>query len=146
MINNAAQADSALTGVDGVKLAQSYVAAYNDRDLDAMLAALDENVVSHPAPLFGHRPNLGHKGVRAWWAAMLWSGQSYEVVVHEIRQLDADRVAVLGEIRDAGKWLSPWAVVVRIRNGLIVESHSYLSDEELLTQLGVLRQASGASD
>ncbi len=34
--------------------------------------------------------------------------------------------------------LSPWAVVVRIRNGLIVESHSYLSEEELLDELGLL--------
>jgi hypothetical protein len=29
-------------------------------------------------------------------------------------------------------------VVVRIRNALIVESHSYLSEEELLDELGLL--------
>lgn len=135
----AAQTDAGLTRFDAVKVAQRYVAAYNDRDLGAMLALQDENVVSHPSRLFGHRPHTGHAGVRAWWTRMVAAGRWYEVVVHEIRQLGADRVAVLGEIRDEGQSLSPWAVVVRIRNGLIVESRSYLSDEELLDELGVLR-------
>jgi ketosteroid isomerase-like protein len=70
---------------------------------------------------------------------MVTADRWYEVRVHDVRQLDADRVAVVGEIRDGGKVLSPWAVVVRIRNGLIVESRSYLSDEELLVHLGVLQ-------
>jgi hypothetical protein len=29
-------------------------------------------------------------------------------------------------------------VVVRVRDGVIIESHSYLSDEELLEHLGLL--------
>ena len=37
-----------------------------------------------------------------------------------------------------GERLSPWAVIVRIRDGLIIESHSYLSTEELLEDLGLL--------
>jgi ketosteroid isomerase-like protein len=138
--NAAPPGDARLTHARAVKLARSYVAAYNDRDLDAMLALQDENVVSHPARLFGHRPHTGHAGVRAWWARMVAAGRWYRVVVHDIRLLGTDRVAVLGEIRgDEQELLSPWAVVVRIRNGLIVESRSYLSDANLLEELGVLR-------
>jgi hypothetical protein len=48
---------------DAVRVAERYVGAYADRDLDAMLAVMDEKVVSHPAPLFGHRPHYGHAGV-----------------------------------------------------------------------------------
>lgn len=123
---------------DAESVAKRYVAAYNDRDLDAMLAVLDENAVSYPSRLFGHDPNVGHRGVRAWWETMVASGRWYEVAVRDVRRIGPDRVAVLGEIRDQGERLSPWGVVVRVRDGLIVESRSYLSDEELLEELGLL--------
>jgi len=132
-------AGRSLSHAEAVHLAESYVAAYNDRDLDAMLALQHERVVSYPSPLFTLRRLTGHEGVRAWWEAMVLSGRWYEVAVHDIRELGPDRVVILGEIRDRGERLSPWGVVVRVRNGLIIESHSYLSDEELLDELGLLR-------
>jgi ketosteroid isomerase-like protein len=97
-------------------------------------------VVSYPAPLFGHRPHFGHAGVREWWAAMMASDQGYDVVMSEVRQVEPDRVAILGEIRSGrtGRRLSPWGMLVRIRNGLIIESRSYLSDTDLLEELGLL--------
>ena len=65
------RASESLAGADAMsRVAERYVRAYQDRDLAAMLAVLDENVVSYPAPLFGHRPHVGHTGVREWWAAM----------------------------------------------------------------------------
>jgi ketosteroid isomerase-like protein len=127
-----------------IRLVARYISAYRDRDLDAMLAVMDENVVSYPAPLFGHRPHVGHAGVSEWWAAMMAPEEIYDVVVREIRPIGADQVAALGEIRSRGKPLSPWAVVVRVRDGLIIESRSYLSDEKLLEDLGVLREAASA--
>ena len=131
-----------LTHAEAVRLAERYVGAYNDRDLDAMLAVQHENVVSHPAPLFGHRPHSGHAGVREWWQAMVTSGRWYEVVVREVRQLEPDRLAILGELRDKGELLSPWGVLVRVRNGLIVESRSYLSDNDLLESLSLISEPS----
>ncbi len=128
-----------LSYADAVRVAERYIGAYTERDLDAMLAVQDENVVSYPAPLFGHRPHHGHDGVRAWWSAMADSRERYDVAIREIRLLEPDRVAVIGEIRDrAGIHLSPWSVVVRVRNGLIVESRSYLSEVTDLERLGVL--------
>jgi hypothetical protein len=38
------------------------------------------------------------------------------VVVREVRHLEPDRVAILGEIRDRDETLSPWGVVVRVRD------------------------------
>lgn len=137
------RASESSASADAVRLAERYVGAYTDRDLDAMLAVMDEDVVSYPAPLFGHRPHFGHAGVREWWAAMLASYERYEVVVSEVCQIGTDRAAVLGEIRSAkGSPLSPWAVVVRIRNGLIIESRSYLSDKDLLEELRLLGEPS----
>ncbi len=134
------RASELVAPVDDVCVAERYVAAYNDRDLDAMLAVMDENVVSYPAPLFRHRPHVGHSGVRAWWASMMESDHSLDVVVDEVRQIEPGRVAVLGEIRSKATRLSPWAVVVSIRNGLIIESRSYLSDRDTLEELGLLQK------
>lgn len=132
-------ASQALTYAEAVQLVERYIGAYTRRDLDGMLAVMDENVVSYPAPLFGHRPHFGHAGVRGWWAAMLASNERYDVQVTEIRQIGSDRIAILGEVHGAaGKPLSPWAVLIRVRNGVIVESRSYLSDKELLAELGLL--------
>ncbi len=130
---------------DAVRVAERYVGAYADRDLDAMLAVMDEKVVSHPAPLFGRRPHYGHAGVRDWWAAMQASDQPYEVLVSEIRQVESDRVVVFGEIRVDGRPLSPWAVLLQIRGGLIIESRSYLSDTGLLEELGLLQTRSSSA-
>jgi len=135
-----------LTYADAVRVAERYVGAYNDRDLDAILAVQAEDVVSYPAPLYGHRPHFGHAGVREWWAAASASGVWYEVVVAEVRQIGSDRAAILGEIRSGeGRPLSPWAVVVRVRDGLIIESGSYLSEKDLLDELGVLSEPPATS-
>lgn len=34
--------------------------------------------------------------------------------------------------------MSPWCLIMRVREGLVVESHSYLSDAELLDRLGLI--------
>ena len=134
----AGDAERRLTYAEAVSIAERYVAAYNDRDLEAMLSLQAADVVSHPARLFGQRVLTGHAGVRAWWQAMVDSGRWYDVVVHQVRLLDPDRVAVLGEILDGGEPVSPWSAVVRVRDGLIVESRSYLSDAQLLAEIGAL--------
>lgn len=138
--------EGATAFVQAVLLAERYVDSYRDRDLDAMLGMMDERVVTYPLPLFGYGPYQGHEGVREWWAAMEDSGLQYELVVHEVRQIHPDRVAVLGELHSgAGRLLGPWALVVRIRHGLIIESRSYLSDENTLDRLGLLGDADDAT-
>ena len=133
-----------MTRAEAVRLAERYVGAYNDRDLDAMLAVQDENVVSYPAALYGHRLHVGHVGVREWWKAMVASGEQFEVVVREVCQLDSDRLAILGDVRTVGgEVLSPWGALVRVRGGLIVESRSYLSSKEQLAELGLLGEPPG---
>lgn len=130
--------DGPLTREAAARLARDYAAAYNDRDLEAMLALMDENVVSYPSRLFGPRQDIGHEDVRDWWQTMVDRDQWYEAVIREVRMVGEDRVAALGQILDQGEPISSWGVVFRVRNGLIVESRSYLSDEELLDELGLI--------
>ena len=71
-------------------------------------------------------------------AAAEWT---YDISVTEIREIEPNLVAVIGEVRSDGNALSPWTVVVRVRSGLIVESRSYLSSRDLLDDLGLLGEA-----
>jgi hypothetical protein len=130
-----------LTHAEAVCLAQRYVAAYNDRDLEAMLALHHEKAVSYPLRLYGHRGLTGREGVLVWWEAMVASGRWYEVIVDDVRQLGSDRLAMFGGICDRGERITPWGALVRVRDGLIIESHSYLSDEETLECVGLLKEA-----
>jgi ketosteroid isomerase-like protein len=127
-----------LTHEEAARIGRAYVDAYNQRDLEAMLSLQDDEIESSPSRLFENRGHRGHAGVRAWWAEMEASGRWYEVHVREVRVLGPDRAAALGEIWDRGELVSPWGVIFRVRDGLIVESHSYLSDGDLLAELDLL--------
>lgn len=116
-------------------MVERYVAAYNDRDLEAMLSVVDEHVVSYPAPLFTHRRHYGHDGVRSWWAAMAADEYAYDVLVKEVWPVEPDRAVVFGELKSGGRRLGPWALMVQVTDGLIVESRSYLSYGGLLDAL-----------
>jgi ketosteroid isomerase-like protein len=121
------------------RLGRAYVDAYNQRDLEAMLAVLAPDVVAYPSPLFERRPaNIGHDGVRAWWQTMLDADRWYEVAVSHIRQATDGQWAIVGEIQHGGVVESPWLLVFRIKDGLISESRSYLSDEHVVAGLGRL--------
>jgi len=135
--------DESLTREQAVELAERYVAAYNDRDLDAMLALQDEHIVSYPSRLVDETRHEGHDGVRAWWEAISAADRWYDVVIHEIRQPDPDRVAVFGAVYLDDGLISPWCVVIRVRRGLIVESRSYLTEHDLVEQLGVAGPVDG---
>jgi hypothetical protein len=76
--------------------------------------------------------------VRAWWEATVAGGRWYEVVVSDVRLLPSNRFAILGETSDRGEPINPWGVLVRVRNGLIIESPSYLSEKALLENLRLL--------
>jgi ketosteroid isomerase-like protein len=130
------------TAVDAERIGRAYVAAYNERDLDAMLAVLDPDVIAHPSPLFERRPaNIGHDGVRVWWQTMIDAGRWYEVVISRIRAAADGQWAIVGEIQQDGESQSPWLLIFRLRNGLICESRSYLSDEAVVVELGRLPDA-----
>jgi hypothetical protein len=113
-----------------------------------MIAMMDGAVVFRPSPLFGGgRSYIGHEGVREWWAEMMGSGERFDFVLRDFRQITPDRVAVLGALHSgaSGRRLGPWTGIMRIRKGQIVESRHYLSDEDVLEELGVFEEPLGAS-
>jgi ketosteroid isomerase-like protein len=121
------------------ELLRRFVAAFNRRDLDEMIALADPAVVSYPSAILrGSRRFVGHDGLREWIRNVLTPDYGHVVVVSEIRKLERQRWAVLGEIAVDETPMSPFVSLVAVTNGLIAEWHEYLSEEGLLRHLGHL--------
>src|ERR1700736_859689 len=106
--HTSADAGKRFTQADADRLARTYFDAYNSRDLEALLAVLAEDVVIHPSPLFQPRRGYeGSAGAREWMHATLAATRRYEQVVTEVRLVNRDQWAVLGEIRLDGELVAP---------------------------------------
>ncbi len=132
-------ADDPAETLDGERLARAYMDALNDRDPEPLLELLDPSVEFVPTSLSRNRRKYkGHAGVRDWLKTAADRGNRYTGSVTEVRSVGADRWAILGQVRLDGRVVAPLAVMIRVRNGLILESRSYLSDASLLHELGHL--------
>jgi hypothetical protein len=120
-------------------LGRAYMAALNERVPEPLLELLAPEIEFVPTPLSRDRPRyVGHAGVRAWLETARARGNQYVGRVSQVRQVGPDRWALLGEVWQGDELVAPLAVMIRVRRGLIVESVSYLSDTDLLRDLGLL--------
>jgi len=119
-----------------------FVEAFNRRDADALIALADPEIEFSPTSLVGARKVYrGHEGMRRWVSELRQSAIEHQVRVREVRALDAARFVILSEVLLGGETVSPSAMLARVsRDDLIVEAHSYLTDEQMLVQLGLLAE------
>lgn len=67
------------TGIEQIGL--GFVQAYNDRDLEAMLALTHPEVIGNPSRALGGGTYEGHDGLRGWWKDMDRRGAWYSLRV-----------------------------------------------------------------
>jgi hypothetical protein len=121
------------------RLARGYIAALNERELEPLLEFVDPAIEFYPTALSRTRRRyVGHAGIQEWLETAEARGNRYHGHVTEVRNLGGDRWAILGDVLFDGEKTAPLGVVIRLRDGLIIESRSYLSDEDLLRELGLL--------
>jgi ketosteroid isomerase-like protein len=123
------------------ELVRGYVAAFNQRDADAMIVLSDPGIVNYPIALsHGTRGGyLGHRGLRTWIGEMVANDPGHAIVARDVQKLDAGRWAVLGELIIDQQPVSPFASVIDVsRGGMITEVREYLSEETLLREVGHL--------
>lgn len=122
------------------EILREYIEAFNRRDVDAMIALADPDIVSHPWMAWsGGRRYVGHEGLRGWMRDLTANDPGHKVVPHEVRRLEQRHWAVLGELTVGDARVSPFASLNRIADGRITEAREYLSEESLLSDLGYLR-------
>jgi hypothetical protein len=122
------------------RLVRGWAQAVNARDVDALTAASDPAIDVYPlqiATVSGHY--TGHDGMRRWLDDMVASDIGHHVEFVGIRTLADGRVALFGELYVEGKLISPYSLVATIDEGKVASMRSYLSDEQTMEHLKLLR-------
>jgi ketosteroid isomerase-like protein len=118
--------------LEGVVLA--WAKAFNDRDLDGMLARMSPDVDFHPLRL-GRVDGayLGHDGVREWFDQLMADERQHTLEILEFRDGGKDRAIALGNLRlDHRADAVPFWALDRFKDGLIAAAHHYLTDADIL--------------
>ena len=122
------------------QLVRRWAQAVNARDPDALIAESDPGIDVYPlqiANVSGHY--TGHDEMRRWLVDMVASDIGHQVQFVGIRTVDDGRVALFGELYVEGKLISPYSLVATVKDGKVASMRSYLSDEETMEHLKLLR-------
>jgi SnoaL-like protein len=119
-------------------IGRRYVDAFNRRDIEGLVALSHSAIEFRPTMLVGARRRYdGHEGLRRWFEEMGGSEIEIQIRVSEVRALGDDGFLVLSEILLDDKLVSPAAMLARLAgDGRIIEARSFLTDEEMLRQVG----------
>jgi ketosteroid isomerase-like protein len=118
------------------EILRGYQAAFNRRDAEAMIALADPAIISYPAPVSrARRKYVGHEGQRDWIRDVLAADHGHTVAAREVRRLEGERWAVLGQVMIDQAPASPFAAFARFERGLVTEVREFLSDEAILRHL-----------
>ena len=114
-----------------------WVDAFNERDLEGMLARFHREVRFHPLRLVGLDGSYrGHDGVRRWFTQLR---HERVFVLSDVHGVGDDQVLAVGALALAGGFeIAPLCALHRILNGLIVAAHHYLTDPDMLERLGLV--------
>jgi ketosteroid isomerase-like protein len=126
---------------ENVELARGTVDAFNRRDLDALLALVDEDVECVPvvASIEGHYH--GHAGIRRWWESLFEGFPDFTVEILEAHDLGDLTVGVVGYRAHGAASDAPieqrfW-LVAKWRNRKVVWWQTFRSEAEALEAVGL---------
>jgi ketosteroid isomerase-like protein len=126
---------------ENVELARRGVEAFNQRDLDALLALMDDDVEAVP-PLASIEGNYrGHDGIRQWWESLLAILPDFTIEVIEMRDPGDLTIATLrnrahGTASDALIEQRLW-LVGKWRDGKAVWWHTFRTEADALEAAGL---------
>jgi len=125
-----------------IVLARGFVQAFNDRDIDALVALAHPRIVFRPTVLVGHRRTYnGYAGLRRWVAEIDATAVDFQVRIREIRPLAPNGFLVLCKLRVGDELITDSAMIASVHEDKIIEAHGYLSDEGMLAHLGLVPHA-----
>jgi SnoaL-like domain len=126
-------------GRSAQELSRRFIDGFNRRDAEALIALCHPDIEFCPTILVGGRAiYVGHDGLRRWVGELIASGGTHEARIRAVRELGVNRLVVLTEVMLEDEVVSPSAMVVGLRDGLIIHVQAYLSDEQTLVRVGVL--------
>ena len=126
---------------ENVELTRRAFQAFNDRDLDAVLAGLHDEVEAFPRLAAIEGGYRGHDGVRRYWAQLLRTFPDFQVEILEVRDLGDFMVVALrlrghGVESDTPVDAAAWHVN-QFRDGKVIRWRVYTSESEALESAGL---------
>jgi ketosteroid isomerase-like protein len=113
--------------------------AVNRRDRDALIALSHPEIDLYPLQIAVSGHYRGHEGVARWMDDLTTDDIGHGVRLESTRTLPDGRVALTGDVYLEDRLISPYTLVVEVRDGLVARVRSYLNDEETLRALKLLR-------
>jgi ketosteroid isomerase-like protein len=126
---------------ENVDLTRDAFQAFDNRDLDALLALLDEDVEAFPILAGMEGGYHGHDGIRRWWASLLGTFPDFDAEVVEVRDAGDLTVTALrarghGSGSDTPFDAAFWQVS-RFRDGKCLGWRVYTSENEAVEAVGL---------
>ena len=126
---------------ENVELTRRAFQAFNDRDLDALLAGLHDEVEAYPRLAAVEGGYRGHDGIRRWWAQLLGTFPDFHVEVLEVRDLGesvllALRLSGRGAESDTPLDAAVWHVN-HFQDGQVIRWSVYTSESDALEAVGL---------
>jgi ketosteroid isomerase-like protein len=126
---------------ENVDLALRVYEAVNRRDLDAVLALVDEEVTLLAIAAYVDGGYHGHDGVRQWWENMFEAFPDYTIDVGEVRDLGNATLAALRILGHGSGSGAPFEQllfqIVDWRRAKAIRLESFRSEAEALDALGL---------
>jgi hypothetical protein len=120
-------------------IARRFVAGFNQRDAESLVALADPAIRFFPTSVVGTGERYdGHDGLRQWVAHLDESGIGHQGRLREVRPTE-DGFVLFSDVMLDGKMITPAALLVVLsERHLISEARGLLTDSELLTRIGVM--------
>jgi hypothetical protein len=117
-----------------------WVDAFNERNLEGMLMALDPGAHFHPLRLSGFAGSYrGHDGVRQWFARLKLSRLEQRFLLADVRGIGEGKVYAVGYLSLAGQRnIARFCALNWLDGRLIVAAHHYLPDPDMIEHLGLI--------
>ena len=125
---------------ENVELTRRAFQAFNERDIDAVLAGLHDEVEAFPRLAAVEGGYRGHDGVRRWWAQLLGVFPDFQAEILEVRDL-GEFILVALHLRGRGSGsdtpvdATVWHVN-QFRDGKVIRWRVYTSESEALEAVG----------
>ena len=120
-----------------VELGLRWLDAFNRRDAEALVDIAHPRIAIHPTKLAGDgRPYCGHDGARRWIADESEVAGSLVADVNEVRRGPSGDVYAFGRLLSGDNPVSPFSMLLSVRDGRVVQARAYLSDRPTLERIG----------